>query len=863
MSPAAGAVRRATLVALSVALGALGAVGLAAPGSAGSTTPAGRPAGAAAATPKPLGYTPVGPARLLDTRTSLTIHTRGPASTATLKVTGVAGVPSTGVEAVVLNVTAIATTHSTFITVYPAGTSRPTASNLNVALRHTRANQVVAQVGAGGAISFYNSSGLTDVLVDISGWFADGSSYTGRAPLRMLDTRSGGGSPRPAASTLTVQLAGKAGIPTTGVSAVVLNLTGISVNRGTFVTAYPAGSARPATSNLNLVAGQTAAVLVVATPNANGQIALYNSGGPTHLLLDVAGWFTGTTDYHPLTPARLLDSRVTGGFTAGSTQWPVQVSGRGGVPTGATAAVLTITVVEPSAGGHVTVFPYGTTDPGTSTVNVRGGETTANLAIVRLPDDGRIAVLVRDKSQKGILVDIVGWIDATPQLRLGVMTVPTGLVGEPFSLSLEAVAGWPPYSWSLVAGSLPAGVTLAASGKVSGKPTDPGTTFASFRVTDGAGQTLVTPQLSFVTYPQADVWAWGNDTLGFGTLPSSLGVPAEVTTVVGSRLIATGPSSGSGTCGQSYALQPDGTVLAWGGGLQGALGNNSTTPAMVSDPVQVSGLDHVTGLAASYCNGYALKDDGTVWAWGNGKALAIGDGTNTDSLVPVPITALSGVTQISGGYQSAYAVTSGGTVWSWGDNSFGQLGNGGVADGNLPVQVSGLTDVVAVAGGLHTAYAVTSTGEVWAWGEGAAGELGDGTTTAVANVPVQVGLAGPARAVAAGQHTGYAVLDDGTVWSWGVGTSGELGNDTVVGSTSPVQVSGLSQVTTVAAAKATAFAVTADGQLWTWGSSLNHLLGDGVSQPHVAQVPQQVMVPAVTSIAAHAAGAAIFVIGES
>jgi hypothetical protein len=843
-------------VVLALAAGTAGTV--AQPGWAGTPTRSAASATtttstAAAAGQAPLGFTPVTPTRLLDTRISATIHTRGPASTATIKVAGLAGVPATGVGAVVLNVTAIAQTHSTFVTVYPAGAARPTASNLNVALRRTRANEVITRVGTNGSISLYNSSGTTDLLVDVSGWFALGSSYTGQTPVRILDTRAGTGVPRPAASTLTVQVTGRGGVPANGVSAVVLNLTGISTKYGTYVTAYPTGTTRPGTSNLNLVAGQTAAMLVVAKPNAVGQVTFYNSGGPTHLILDIGGWFTGTSDYTPLTPTRLLDSRITGGFTSGG-DWPLQIAGRGGVPADARAAVLTVTVVNPVTGGHVTVHPAGTPDPGTSSVNVRGGETTANLVVAELSADGKIEILVRDQP-RGILVDVVGWLVATPRLVADPGFYPPGQVGQPYAVQLTAHGGYPPYSWTLQSGTLPAGLTLSADGLVSGTPTAAtASALAGLLVHDGSGQVQGQPAgIYVVPFVSSDVWGWGQDALN--DLPV---MPAAVPALAGAKALA----SGGALCSATYAVAPGGTVSAWGAGTHGSLGDNDSTPAPASTPVQVSGLTDVKRVAAQACGGYALKTDGTVWAWGQDNIGQLGDGGTSDSPVPVQVSGLTGVTSIAGGGSDGYAVRSDGTVWAWGDDANGKLGNNGAPDANLPVQVSGLTDVATISTGFDTAYAITTSGDLWAWGAGASGELGDGTTPATgAPVPVQVTGLSNVIGVAAGVHTGYAVTDDGTAWAWGLGTNGELGNGGALSSTTPVQVSGLNHVTSVTGIKSTGFAITADGSVWAWGSSLNHLLGDDVFGLHTRSTPAQVRVIRATAVVGHAGGAEAYVIG--
>ena len=137
------------------------------------------------------------------------------------------------------------------------------------------------------------------------------------------------------------------------------------------------------------------------------------------------------------------------------------------------------------------------------------------------------------------------------------------------------------------------------------------------------------------------------------------------------------------------------------------------------------------------------------------------------------------------------------TVWAWGDGQFGGLGNGacdpntvgeaGCPSSAVPVKVQGLTDVVAVADGFFTAYALRRDGTVWSWGNGAAGALGDGNPRCRPNlnatfgcpatdVPVEVKGLGDVVAISAGAGTTYAVRHDGTVWAWGSGRNGELGD---------------------------------------------------------------------------------------
>ena len=250
------------------------------------------------------------------------------------------------------------------------------------------------------------------------------------------------------------------------------------------------------------------------------------------------------------------------------------------------------------------------------------------------------------------------------------------------------------------------------------------------------------------------VYAWGSNgsgARGHGTSTSSA-TPVQVSGLTGVTAIAGGAYAG-------YALKSDGTVYAWGSNALGQLGDGTTTNSSAT-PVQVSGLTGVTAIAGGGSTGYALKSDGTVDAWGYNFFGQLGDGTTTTngcecSPTPVPVSGLTGVTAIAGG-GAGYALKSDGTVYAWGSNVGGQLGDGTSTSSATPVPVSGLTGVTAIAGGAYTGYALKSDGTVYAWGSNGFGELGDGTTTSSAT-PVQVsGLTG-VTAIAGGIEAGYAL----------------------------------------------------------------------------------------------------------
>ncbi|MDP9435145.1 MAG: hypothetical protein M3P93_08135, partial [Actinomycetota bacterium] len=207
---------------------------------------------------------------------------------------------------------------------------------------------------------------------------------------------------------LDLRLAGAAGVPADA-TAVALNLTGTRPTSGTHLTVWPTGTVRPETSVLNLRTGATAASLVVAGLGG-GSASVRNLAGQVDLVADVVGYYTGSGGdlYHPGTPARLLDTRTPdgGGRVSDQETRSLVVRGRGGVPSTATAAVLNVTAVGPSASGFVAVAPAGT-PRGTSSVNYAAGETVPNRVVTGLSSDGRVDLFVAGATH--VLVDVVGW----------------------------------------------------------------------------------------------------------------------------------------------------------------------------------------------------------------------------------------------------------------------------------------------------------------------------------------------------------------------------------------------------------------------------------------------------------------------
>jgi hypothetical protein len=373
-------------------------------------------------------FEPVAPARILDTRDGLGAPAGKVAAGGVIDVVvaGHGGVPPAGATAVVLNVTAANVGGGGFVTVWPTGQSQPNSSNLNYERAGQAApNLVIVKLGVGGRVSMFTFA-AADLIADVAGYFVPATSATnGRfvaapTPLRVLDTRDGNGhlGPVAAGQSIDVNITGVGGIPTSGVAAVVVNLTATSSLASGFITAWPTGGPTPIVSNLNLDGtGSTRANLAIVRLGDGGRISLFDGPG-SDLIADVVGWFTDSSAapaasglFVPVRPQRLLDTRLESGPVAPNTSARLFVAGAAVVPPrSSSAVVLNLTATGATASGFVTAFPAGLPLPNASTLNLeRTGQTIANLTIART--NGR-AVDLYTKSGTHFIADLAGWFTA-------------------------------------------------------------------------------------------------------------------------------------------------------------------------------------------------------------------------------------------------------------------------------------------------------------------------------------------------------------------------------------------------------------------------------------------------------------------
>jgi len=339
-----------------------------------------------------------------------------------------------------------------------------------------------------------------------------------------------------------------------------------------------------------------------------------------------------------------------------------------------------------------------------------------------------------------------------------------------------------------------------------------------------------------VTSGKAFAWGYntsgqlGNDTSGPGT---DTKVPAVVKNLSGVKSVKAG-------CTHGLALKTDGTIRAWGENSFGQLGNGTSGPGTDSDlPVRVQ-IDNVRAISAGCDHNLALKENGTVWAWGYNLRGQLGNGTSgIDENAPVKVANIgNGAKGIAAGYDFSLALMQDGTVRSWGSDSDGQLGNGSDPSRDTPGPVSNLSNVKAIASDSEAIHALvlSNGGTVKSWGSNEYGQLGNGANLpgADATTPARIANLSGVEAVAAGGYHSLALMDSGTVWAWGYNSDGQLGNDTHGDGTdrsTPVSVIGLTNVRSISAGSYHTLAVLEGGGARSWGSNYYGELGIGTNGP--------------------------------
>jgi alpha-tubulin suppressor-like RCC1 family protein len=282
----------------------------------------------------------------------------------------------------------------------------------------------------------------------------------------------------------------------------------------------------------------------------------------------------------------------------------------------------------------------------------------------------------------------------------------------------------------------------------------------------------------------------------------------------------------------SYFLRADGTVWAIGDGLNGELGNGSTSDSLTPVKVVFPEGTTITAIGEAKNEGFAIDSTGQAWAWGAGGEGSLCLGTGGKREVPVKVPGVTGAKAVQGGENHVLWLLANGTVKSCGTNAQGQLGLGeGVERTNTATLIPELSHVVQISAGDRTSAALTESGQVYVWGSNRHGEVGIGSTSQGVYSPALVPLPGPASEVSSGGDLAYnghtLALVGGTLYSWGTNGAGQLGDGTTTDRSSPVDT-GLSFVG-IAASGAYSMGLDSKGGVWAWGSATEGELGTGAT----------------------------------
>ncbi len=437
---------------------------------AGLVTAAGPASPAMAQTAPATGvYVPLAPARIYNTQVAAQ-------TSKDVQVTGLGGIPTTDVLAVVVDLTVYNNNSGAWGILWQAGTTRPyPASSINYVPGRVVTNSVTTKVGtsgsAAGKVSFYTWE-ATDMLIDVVGYYrtapAGGGGYVPLTQTRILDTA---GAKIPANSSIDRKLRGTAGIPdSTAVTAVVFNATVYGAAGPGPLTVWPRGVARPDTSVMNYSPATARTEMVTATLSADGWISVW-TWASTDLIIDIAGYYTtgSNSTFVPLTPKRIVDTRYNGTRYNNNPNWGIgpitqyltpntatalKVTGTGGVPeTGVSTVILNVvadaaTTSTSSQIGFLTIWASGDAQPGILTMSYYGAESASNLVMAKVGADGKINVYNYYASTE-LIVDVVGYFTTGtgPGAPTNVMAAPANQAatlawGPPASDGGTAIAGY-------------------------------------------------------------------------------------------------------------------------------------------------------------------------------------------------------------------------------------------------------------------------------------------------------------------------------------------------------------------------------------------------------------------------------------
>jgi len=393
--------------------------------------------------------------------------------------------------------------------------------------------------------------------------------------------------------------------------------------------------------------------------------------------------------------------------------------------------------------------------------------------------------------------------------------------------------------------SIESNTVISGSGayEVDGLETGAKTTLALTEEGEFIGFGGITPIESGEAVVPKSLWSWGGNSvgeLGLGDL-TDRSSPVQVGALVDWDAVSLSVTNTSGY-DHTIAIKTDGTLWAWGYNYHGQLGiGTAGAGTYESSPVQVGlDTDWSAGTSSRYTS-FAVKTDGTLWAWGYNynRELGLGRPDRVPRSSPVQVGSDIDWSDVSAGRNHTVVIKTNGKIYSWGSNDQGQLGNGTTVSGYSPEQAGTDTDWSSVDAGRTYTAAIKTDGTLWTWGYNDYGKLGLGDQTS-RSTPTKVGLLDDWSSVDVGNDHTAAIKTDGTLWTWGDNDIGQLGlgHNSPDEYSSPVQVGALTDWSQTNVGYKFSAAVKTDGTLWTWGSNYSGKLGSGY--PASSNSPVQV-----------------------
>ncbi|MFZ0599416.1 MAG: T9SS type A sorting domain-containing protein [Flavobacterium sp.] len=323
---------------------------------------------------------------------------------------------------------------------------------------------------------------------------------------------------------------------------------------------------------------------------------------------------------------------------------------------------------------------------------------------------------------------------------------------------------------------------------------------------------------------KSDGTLWATGWNEFGQLGDGTNENRNVLTKIGNDNDWKSVTLGSNL--QTFAIKNNGTLWAWGRNINGQLGDG--TNINKNSLTKIGNDNDWKYVAAGRQHSIAIKTDGTLWAWGSNSKGELGDGTNIDRNSPVKIGNDNDWQSIAAGHRYTMAIKKDGTLWTCGDNDSGQLGNGKIfISTNILSQIGYSNDWLLISTRILTSSAIKKDGTLWTWGNNQQGQLGNGDVDNDVTIPTQIGTDTNWKQIASGDFNSSAIKTDGTLWGWGINDYGELGDGTFIEKHIPTKIGSDANWQSIYVGGAHSGGLKTDGTLWIWGLNSSGQIGNG------------------------------------